>query len=79
MSNKNNQKVIEIESITLNKEDLAIIDSIIGQLAYKVAKPIYDIIQKRMQEAANVVLEGQQRSAQLQPVKEEVVAETMAN
>ena len=71
MSTKNNQKVIEIESIILNKEDIAVIDSIIGQLAYKVAKPIYDIIQVRMQEAASVIVQGQERAAKsLEAVKD---------
>ena len=74
MSTKNNQKFIEIESITLNKEDLAVIDNIIGQLAYKVAKPIYDIITNRMQEAANAIIQGNERAAKpLEAVKEEVV------
>lgn len=73
----NNKKVIEIETISLNKEDLAIIDSIIGQFPHKTVDPIYQVIRKRMEEAAQVILSQQQ--AQVKDLKSvpEVATEAM--
>ena len=56
----NTQQTVTLTHIELTFEDLNNIDAILGNLPYKAVKPVYDLINSKIQEQTQALLKKQQ-------------------